>query len=85
MLASLCLAIAPAASGDDEGLVPDDVELPPDIVELATNPMVSPDGAFPSPVPQRRLAPPTHSAWFFLLPAIGFWLILRRRGHGFRI
>jgi hypothetical protein len=86
LFAGLCLAITPAvATGDEvEGILPDGVEIPPDIVELATDPLASPGGALPDPVLQRRLAR-TRSAWFFILPAIGFWLILRRRGNRFRI
>ena len=69
----------PAVRADE---MPDLGEIPSEIEALATDPMAV---GLPSPVPQRKLVDTPRSPFFYVLPVIGFWLILRRRNRGVRL
>ena len=46
------------------------------------DPASAPSGTLPSPVPDPRTpAPVPKSGFFYILPIIGLWMILRRRSH----
>ena len=81
------LAATATETATDTATAPalDELEIADDIRARASDPLISPEGVLPSPVPTRKMAESPGSTLFYALPLIGFWLIFRRRGRGVRL